>query len=372
MTDRTPSAATVVAMSASAVVPPAGTESPPGARRTRLFSLRWKLLIAFAGTFTIVFVLLAVWIFQYSTTTTTTRLQTQLEDSAVGGSQTINGDEFVALIDTVPPVEDPSNPTGLGYPDAPTFDDIAAKLYTINLIVPDANPYTYFRDPADGQLYFAVSGGAAVDPPIGVPYKVPVSTIVNAETYALMERGLTATVRQDPYTDDYGSWISSYTPIYGSDGASVGAIGVDYPLTYVAEVQRGVQERLYPVLGAIYVILLALVLVLSTSLTRPLKRLTAATERIASGEYDIDATSVVRTRLPDELATLAQSVASMAAKVAARERSLTQEVQRLKVEIDVVRREASVREITETDFFTDLTSKAADMRRRIRGEDQQA
>lgn len=333
------------------------------------FSLRWKLLGAFAGAFTVVFVFLAVWIFQYSTSTTTQRLQTQLEDSAVGGARTIDGDEFAELIATVPPVPDESNPTGLGYPDSPLFADIAQSLYTINVLVPDANPYTYFRDESDGRLYFAVSAGAVVDPPIGVPYKVPVDQIVNAETYDLMEQGLSGTIRQEPYTDDYGSWISSYTPLTGGDGSVVGAVGVDYPLTYVAEVQRGVQQTLYPVLGISYIVLLALVLVLSTSLTRPLKRLTSATERIAAGEYDLDVQSMVRARFPDELYTLAESVASMAAKVGARERSLTQEVQRLKVEIDATRREAAVKEIVETDFFADLTSKAQDMRRRIRGED---
>ena len=335
--------------------------------------LRWKLLAAFAGAFTVVFVFLAIWIFQYTTNTTTLRLQTQLEDAAIGGSRTLDGDAFAKLIATVPPVEDPSNPVGLGYPDTPEFTAIAQELYTINILVPDANPYTYFRDPVDGQLYFAVSAGAVVDPPIGVPYKVPVSAIVNAETYALMEQGLTQTIRQEPYTDDYGSWISSYSPVYASDGTTVvGGIGVDYPLTYVSEVQQGVQQRLYPVLGISYIVLLALVLVLSTSLTRPLNRLTAATQRIAAGEYDLDVQSMVRTRFPDEMYTLAESVATMAAKVGARERSLTREVQRLKVEIDATRREEAVKEITETDFFSDLTAKAADMRRRIRDGGDQA
>ena len=352
---------------ADAATAPPGEPTGAEPRRFR-FSLRWKLLGAFAGAFTVVFIFLAVWIFQYTTATTTERLQTQLEDAAVGGASTIEGDDLAELIATVPPVDDPDNPTGRGYPDSPLFDEIAQELYTINVLVPDANPYTYYLDPADGRLYFAVSAGAVVDPPIGVPYKVPVDEIVNAETYALMVDGLGATVRQAPYTDEYGSWISSYTPITAADGTTVGAIGVDYPLTYVETVQRGVQEQLYPVLGISYVVLLALVLVLSTSLTRPLKRLTTATERIAAGEYDLDVQAMVRARFPDELFTLAESVATMAAKVGARERSLTQEVQRLKVEIDATRREAAVREIVETDFFADLTAKAADMRRRVRGE----
>ncbi len=183
---------------------------------------------------------------------------------------------------------------------------------------------------------------------------------------ARMEQGLTTMTNEPAYTDDFGSWISTYSPILDEDGQSVGAIGVDYPLTYVTSVQADVQKQLYPVLGISYVVLLALVLVLSTSLTRPLKRLTAATERIAAGEYDLDVQALVRTRFPDEMYTLAESVSTMAAKVGARERSLTREVQRLKVEIDAVKREEAVKEITESDFFSDLTSKAADMRRSFR------
>lgn len=340
-------------------------------KKMRRLSLRWKLLAAFAGVFTIVFAFLAVWIFQYTTSTTTQRLQTQLENAAVGGAQTINGDEFATMIATVPPVKDPTNPTGLGYPTDASFKAIAQQLLNINILVPDANPYTYFKDPVDGQLYFAVSAGAVVDPPIGVPYKVKVSDVVNASTEALMVEGLTGTVRQDPYTDDYGNWISTYSPIFASDGKTVvGAIGVDYPLTYVSQVQKDVQNRLYPVLAVSYIVLLAMVLLLSTTLTRPLKRLTAATGRIAAGEYDLDVKALVPARLPDELYTLAESVAAMAAKVGARERSLTREVQRLKVEIDAVKREEAVREITDSDFFSDLTAKAEQMRRRMQDDEQ--
>ena len=314
------------------------------------------------------FVFLAIWIFQYTTATAMARLETQLDAAAIGGAKTLNAADFKELITTVPAVPDPTNPTGLGYPDSPLYTSIAQDLLDIYTTITDANPYTYFEDPADGRLYFAVSAGYLLEPQIGVPYRVPVDQIVGTATYDRMVKGLTATTNEPAYTDQYGSWISTYSPIVGEDGQSVGAIGVDYPLTYVSAVQADVQKQLYPVLGISYVVLLALVLVLSTSLTRPLKRLTAATERIAAGEYDLDVQAMVRTRFPDEMYTLAESVSTMAAKVGARERSLTREVQRLKVEIDAVKREEAVKEITESDFFSDLTSKAASMRKSFRGD----
>jgi hypothetical protein len=56
----------------------------------------------------------------------------------------------------------------------------------------------------------------------------------------------------------------------------------------------------------------------------------------------------------------------MAEKVAARERSLTTEVQRLRVEIDQVLREEAVEQLTESDAFADIAGRAAEMRRRMR------
>jgi HAMP domain-containing protein len=340
-------------------------QSQPRARRFRV-SLRWKILVAFAGAFTIVFAFIAIWVFQYTTNTATQKLITQLEASAVGGAASINGEIFRDLVTTVAPVPDPDNPTGLGYPTSPLYTLVAEDLFAVNQIIPESMPYSYYRNGTDGQLYFAASGGYFFTPQFGVPYGVPVADVVNPETYALMEQGLSGLTSQPAYTDVYGSWISAYHPITNAAGTVVGAIGIDYPLTYVGEVQQSVQRQLYPVLLASYGVLLIMVLLLSTSLTRPLKKLTDATKRVSEGEYELDVKSMVPSRFPDEMYELAQSFAQMARKVGARERSLTQEVQRLKVEIDESRREEAVKQITETEFFSDLTVKAAEMRKRMR------
>jgi len=78
---------------------------------------------------------------------------------------------------------------------------------------------------------------------------------------------------------------------------------------------------------------------------------------------------VARTRFPDEMTELADSFGVMTRKVGARERTLVQQVRVLKVEIDEVKRQRAVAEITDTDFFSTLTTKAAAMRAKVRGED---
>ena len=347
------------------------TVPPVTQRRGFRLGIRWKLLISFTTAFTVVFAFIAIWIFQYTTTVAKERLENELNRSALGGAATISAPEFVELNATVPAVPDGTYEYGLGYPDSPLYDLIARELFSIRQIVKDAKVYSYYLDPADGKLYFSASGGYYVTPePVGVQFKVPVIDVVDPATYAYMEQGLTATTEQKEYSDDFGNFISSYTPILDDAGTPVGAIGLDYPQSYVAEVQDGIRRQLFPVLGFSYIALLLLVLVLSTSLARPLRRLTAATGRIANGEYDLDVTGLVRTRFPDEMFTLAESFAEMAKKVGLRERTLTREVQRLKVEIDHTRREEAVKEITESDFFSDLTAKAAEMRRKARPESE--
>lgn len=340
--------------------------SAQGSEPARRFhvSMRWKMLAAFAGVFTLVYLFIGVWVFRYTTDNARERLRSELYDSAQGGAKSLDAAAFDALVTTVPAVRDPKGSFGYGYPTSPLYKHVAEQLLAVRNVVADAGVYSYYRDPQDGKLYFVVSAGYLLKPQTGVTYKVPAAEAVGASTYALMEQGLQDTTFEPEYTDAYGTWESGYSPIRDGAGKVVGAIGIDYPMTYVSEVQRDVQRQLWPVLGASYVALLVLVLLMSTWLTRPLKRLTAATQRIADGDYDVDLSGVARTRFPDEMASLTESFVTMRDKVRAREQSLTQEVRRLKVEIDQTRREQAVREITETDFFSDLTAKAAEMRRR--------
>jgi HAMP domain-containing protein len=351
--------------------PTAEPSKPPTKMRRVIMhvAMRWKLLAAFATAFSIVFVFIAIYVLNFSADMALRRLEGELMTIGMGGAQTIDADQFVELVTTVPAQPDPSNEFGVGYPDSPLYRAQAKFLYDVNVITGQALTYSYFRDPADGQLYAAASSGYYLNPQIGYTYKVQIAPTTTATNMQYLERGLTEPVLQSPgYTDAYGSWISVYAPIKDASGTVVGGFGADYPISYVDKVKSDVQRKLYPVLIGAYLLLLALVLALSTVLVRPLRRLTAATRRIAEGEYDIEVRSIVRTSFPDEMYELAESFAIMTEKVSARERSLTQEVRRLKVEIDHQKREEAVREITDNDAFMDLERRAAEMRRRRREE----
>jgi hypothetical protein len=58
------------------------------------------------------------------------------------------------------------------------------------------------------------------------------------------------------------------------------------------------------------------------------------------------------------------SLAVAALEAYGREQTLREEIQQLRIEIDVAKREKQVSEIVSSDFFADLQAKAREMRRR--------
>lgn len=346
--------------------------------------MRWKLLLAFGAGFTAVFVIVAWAILQFSTTTATDRVRDTLRGISTGGTLTIDVDAFVELknLDLAPEIGAvyPDNAGFLAgtvataeseYPTDERYWDHVAELAAIRRTNPEASPYSYALS-ADGLVRAVGSWGAlgypeiGIDQPEGFRFQQLVTEFIDDETLSYFTQGFVETTEQPAYSDTLDSWISVYSPITDSAGEVVGALGVDYPLSYVDEVRSRVLRVLYPVFGISYVVLLGLVVFLSSWLTRRLARLSAATARVADGDYDVDLTSAASARFSDEMTELADSFRVMTEKVGTRERTLVQQVQVLKVEIDEAKRQQAVAEITDTDFFLDLTAKASALRAKVK------
>ena len=74
----------------------------------------------------------------------------------------------------------------------------------------------------------------------------------------------------------------------------------------------------------------------------------------------------------DELGQLAHVFRRMAREVYARTKSLQQQVDELRIQVDVIKRREQVTEIVESDFFQDLQAKARTMRKRHGDEEDDA
>lgn len=108
-------------------------------------------------------------------------------------------------------------------------------------------------------------------------------------------------------------------------------------------------------------------LLVAQTVSRPLLRLAEAARLMEAEKLtqeDIDQIQAMHGN--DEVTQLGHVFARMAAEVIARERKLQKQVQELRIEIDRVRQEQAVSEITDTEYFQDLQQKVNQLRERSR------
>jgi two-component system cell cycle response regulator len=90
-------------------------------------------------------------------------------------------------------------------------------------------------------------------------------------------------------------------------------------------------------------------------------RVTAAAAAVEAGEFALASLDEVAAR-PDALGQLGRVFQRMAAEVYAREQSLRQQVQALRIQIDEAKKAREVAEITESDYFRNLKQRARHLR----------
>ncbi len=98
-------------------------------------------------------------------------------------------------------------------------------------------------------------------------------------------------------------------------------------------------------------------------IAQPILAIARAAEAIELQVFELEGLSRLVNR-QDELGQLARVFQNMAKQIQVREQQLKRQVKALKIEIDEVKRQKQVKEIVESDFFQDLTSKANSLRNR--------
>lgn len=95
-------------------------------------------------------------------------------------------------------------------------------------------------------------------------------------------------------------------------------------------------------------------------------RLTRAAESLEADAFDPESLASVVERT-DALGVLGRTFVRMASEVRAREEALRRQVRELSIEIDEARQAQKVAEITDSDYFRTLRSRAAELRRTAHG-----
>ncbi len=363
----------------------------PTRKRAWFISLRLKLLVGFTLLFSVVFAAAFYWFYSFATTQAENKIRQDLLDTLQGAAAGADGDELVALAkdgqpnaagkawDAVSLAGDDAEIARLtqealsgygqalpgGFSDDPRYQHQMDWLQQVHNVQPQAWPYTYVKGEKEAEVIFVNDLWARYNPQKALTFDYAYVSKDGLQGNAY--RGLSGLVKKNNleiYTDEWGSWISAYTPVQNSKGEGVGAIGVDFEADYVRQVQQAIINKVAIAFAITYATLFVLVFLVSRLFTRPIVTLTQVADRIGEGDYAQNLSGLSRVRFPDEIASLAEVFEIMVAKVSQREQTLRRKVEELQIVVDDAKRQKEVSEIVDTGFFQELQEKARVMRRR--------
>ena len=195
--------------------------------------------------------------------------------------------------------------------NSPAYKNIENKLLSVKEIVPNlAYAYILKRGKSMSMLKFIM------DVHFGA-YKSKERPAYPGEDYDA--RGypelLTAFVAPSADTkllaDKWGTFLSGYAPIYDKRGDAMAIVGVDLSANDVAQIQKEVKKRALLILAFGIFFSAFLSLIISDTVTSPIKRLVAGTRHIASGDLQYQ----VKVENPDEIGELAVSFNNMSSNL---------------------------------------------------------
>ena len=187
------------------------------------------------------------------------------------------------------------------------FNKIHKQNIKIKLTDPDLRfVYTMRRDPQG--LYFVVDARISPDELLiseyGDRYQEPSDLLVRS-----FESMTGTVIEPDFYTDEFGTFLSGYTPIYTSKGEFAGVLGVDISANTITKQENAFLVRLILIYSIALAILIISGLIFANYLAKPIIGLRDIANKISNGEFNFRITNIPHTR---ELAELALDFNSMA------------------------------------------------------------
>jgi GAF domain-containing protein/HAMP domain-containing protein len=187
------------------------------------------------------------------------------------------------------------------------FNKIHTQNVKIKLTDPDLRFVYTMRKDTQG-IYFVVDARLSPDELLiseyGDRYDEPSTTLSkNFETMA------GTMLEPDFYTDEFGTFLSGYTPIFTSKGELAGVLGVDISANTIRAQERAYLFRLILIYLFSLIVLVIGGLIAANYLARPIIGLRDMVDKISQGELDFRITDIPHTR---ELAELASDFNAMA------------------------------------------------------------
>ncbi|WP_321420821.1 PDC sensor domain-containing protein [uncultured Methanomethylovorans sp.] len=94
-------------------------------------------------------------------------------------------------------------------------------------------------------------------------------------------------VSEEPYTDEWGTFMTGYAPIYDSNGNIAGVLGVDFDIATVKQKQDFLSSLVYYILFGSILAATSVILYFSLTIIKDLNSITKVAENISNGELDI-------------------------------------------------------------------------------------
>ena len=169
--------------------------------------------------------------------------------------------------------------------------------------------YTMRKD--EQGIYFVVDARLSPDEPLisefGDRYEEPSATLV--ENFDTMTGTM---IEPDFYTDEFGTFLSGYSPIFTSSGERVGVLGVDISANTILAQEREYFVRLITIFLSTLPFLIIAGIISANYLAKPIVGLRDAAEKISKGDFSYRITKIPSTR---ELADLAIDFNAMTANL---------------------------------------------------------
>ncbi len=163
------------------------------------------------------------------------------------------------------------------------------------------------------------------------------------------DNGITA-ADDEPFTDEWGSHVSAYSPIYVDDEI-VGVVGVDISANWIDEQMKDLRNLVIIICVATYIVSLVVLLLLMTGFKKGMKKLNDKVKELASGSGDL--TKEIDIDTGDELEVIAGNMNAFIGQI----RTLVKEVAQSTDEILQTGEEMSVTVGDNTRIMSDMNTE---------------
>ncbi len=120
----------------------------------------------------------------------------------------------------------------------------------------------------------------------------------------------TVHIIDDYYTDEWGTFLAAYAPIYTKDGRFDGILGIDISIDQVNKILTDMLINLVLIFAAVNTIIIPLLIVLTLNLTKPFKPVLSILKSVSDGDFS-QKVPLKLTNRTDEFGDLAKIISNM-------------------------------------------------------------